>query len=50
MLELLETLLTWAGWVIAATSVLGMTVVPLSLFIEDRIRRRKVVNSVPCER
>lgn len=42
MIELLQTLFTLAVWTVAAASVLGMTVVPLSLFVEDRIKRRKV--------
>ena len=43
MIELLQTLFTVAVWAIAAASVLGMTVVPLSLFVEDRMKRGKAV-------
>jgi hypothetical protein len=42
MIDLLQTLFTWAAWAVAAASVLGMTAVPLSLFIEDRMRRGKL--------
>lgn len=40
MTEILQTLFTVAAWAVAAASVLGMTVVPLSLFVEDRLKRR----------
>lgn len=41
MIELLQALFTLAVWAVAVASVLGMTVVPLSLFVEDRIKRKK---------
>jgi hypothetical protein len=43
MTELLQSLFTLAVWAVAIGSVLGMTVVPLSLFVEDRIKRGKAV-------
>lgn len=41
MTELLQSLFTLAVWAVAIGSVFGMTVVSLSLFVEDWVKRGK---------
>ncbi len=42
MIDAIQAIFWAVVWLAAAASVLGMTVVPLSLFVEDRIKRRRV--------
>lgn len=50
MIDAIQAIFWGVAWLAAIGSVLGMIVVPLSLFVEDRIKRGKAAKRSQASR